>query len=208
MSAASVRYGEGTVGKVYPIVLWATSVMSLLMTIKSLVVYVHMVMLLLLLAIVLLSRLSWERRWARVVSRVLIGLPLAALLLAVTEAIMLACVGESILSAGFGLCLIGIPLVSWILPGAADVAAHRGRYDRWMVRLYSVWMLLMVLADCFSPIRDALVWTWDMDLLRYVWSALAIAQTILCWLCARRLPGEEAPKKQSKKQTRKEKLPQ
>lgn len=202
MPISSVRYGDGTVGKAYPIILWATSVMSLLMTIKSLVVYVHIVMVILLLAIVLMSRLAWERRWARVVSRVLIGLPLAVLLLAVVQAALLVYGGDSIASAAFGLCLIGVPVIGWILPGTAEAAAHRGRYDRWVVRLYSVWLLLMVLADCFSPIKDALVWTWDAQLLRYLWSGLAIAQTVLCFMCARRLPGEEAPRKERKRERR------
>lgn len=95
-----------------------------------------------------------------------------------------------------GVCWFGAPFLCYLSPAAAAAMLFHGEntavYDRLMACLIQP---ALVGAACMALFTDAEIpWTVGGDFLPYIWLILAVATTLIVWLCARiRTPAQEVP---------------
>ena len=154
-----------------------------------------------LVAILLLTRYGWERRGCRVLTRVLTGIPLAGAALFIADLAMNW--GDTTAMLGWleTMCILGGLLLSYLSVGTAYSGIKGGVYDRIIACFCSVWLTVLAAICVFSqPVRYTVLWSWDNDIVRYVWLGMVAAAGILTWLCAFLHTPEEKAARATKKQ--------
>ncbi len=151
------------------------------------------------LAALSLGKWGWEKLVGRVFARLFSGLPwlFAALLLAVN--VLSLSLTKTTVSVFYAMCLIGGPLLTYQGLAAGMVSLHGGRYDRFVACFTYTWLLFISLLTVFSNIEEDIHLTVDSPVLQLVWVGLAIATTLLSWLCLLlRTPEQKAAAKAKK----------
>lgn len=154
-----------------------------------------------LVAILALTHFGWSKRGCRVLARVLTGILWAAAALFVTDLAM--SLGDATAMLGWleTMCILGGLLLSYLSVGAAYISLKGGKYDRIVACFSATWLTaLAAAATLYRPVRYATLWSWDNDVVRYVWLAVVAAAAVLTWLCALVRTPEEAAAALAKKQ--------
>lgn len=183
---------------------WAAAVVGLLLLIDLLVMPLQIGLMLLLFAVVMMTRCGWHSKAARVISRILCLLvPVAATVLFIVDAVLSAMDGVPAMTVLMYASVMAAPLLCWHLPAAAVVADKGGKLDGWILRIVSTYSFVVAVLCCFTSISGYIAWHWDVQALRVVWALLSLAACVLSWVChwhpqdiptapvARRLPEEK-----------------
>ncbi len=162
---------------------WATSLLGIFLLIDTVKSTVHIILLVLTALVLLLCRMYRQHRAARVTVRLLCGLPIVAALVAfIPDMVRMLQEGATLLQALQPMCIIGTPLLCWLLLALFAVARDDGRYDRWMLRVGYLWLVVLVAIACCTAMRQVLVWYTSSPVLQGIWLAFAVVGTVLCWL--------------------------
>lgn len=172
--------------RVCRLTVWLQTVLTLLLTIKTLVMPVYAVLALWLVMELVLARLGRKHRAARVIARVLSALTwvLAALFLLYLALSLVT--GWAAASAAFlrdmsALCL---PVLGAMMPGLTAMALGRGKYDRTVACFGQTWLLLTAVLGRFTAARTQIPWLWDNAAVLSVWLGLVVLATVMVWACA------------------------
>ncbi len=154
-----------------------------------------------LVAILLLTRYGWEKRGCRVLTRVLTGIPLAGAAIFIADLVMSWGDATALLGWLETMCILGGLLLSYLSVGAAYSSMKGGIYDRIVACFCATWLAALAAVCVFSrPVRYTVLWSWDNDIVRYVWLGVVVAAGILTWLCAFLHAPEERAARLAKKQ--------
>lgn len=145
----------------------------------------HLLLVAILVIMWLPARFGWEKKGCRVLVRVLAFIPVPVAGAFVADLIM--CWGDTTAMLNWleTLCILGGLLLSYLSVGIAYVSLKGGVYDRIIACFCTAWLAaLAALATFTLPVRYGILWSWDNDVVRYIWLALVAAAAILTWLCA------------------------
>ena len=172
--------------RVCRLTVWLQAVLTLLLTIKTLVIPVYAVLALWLVIELMLARLGRKHRAARVIARVLSALTWALAALFLLYLALSLITGWAAASAAFvrdmsALCL---PVLGLMMPGLTAVALGRGKYDRTVACFGQTWLLLTAVLALFTAVRAQIPWLWDNTVALYVWLGITALATVMVWACA------------------------
>ncbi len=121
----------------------------------------------------------------RGIARVFTTIPLAAFAVFVVEITM--CWGEELAMQDYWrtLCVMGGLLLSYLSVGTTYAGIHGKLYDKIVACFTATWLAAIALLATFNrTVTYNIVWSWDNDIVRYVWVFFTVAAAILTWVCA------------------------
>jgi len=183
--------------------LWLVSVQSVLgvfLLMKTLLPVVHVVLAALLLAVLLLCYHCWEKRFARVIVRVLTALPVVLVGLFAAD-LVLTLIAEADLTRSFEtMCIIGGVMLSYLAPGILYVSLKEGGYDRGIACFSSTVLAALALVATYnSSVCYNILWSWDSAIVRFAWIVCSVFGAVFTWMCAFVQTPEQKVAKAAKK---------
>lgn len=134
-------------------------------------------------AVWILLKCGWEKRACRVIARLVTGIVwlFAAAFLAETITCIVVGFRETVSTLCSDLCTIMPTVLTWLAVGAVMVGLRGGRYDRVVGCFVQTWLLLTAALCVFTGTKDVLIWSWDNDIVRYIWFGIVAVTTLLMW---------------------------
>ncbi len=134
---------------------------------------------------VVLIRFGWAHRLCRVLTRLLTVIPVLLLALFVTIAVALR---HDTLGLGDQLmfmCSTGGVMLSYFTVGTSLAGMKGCLYDKLIACFTATFLAVTVaIATLSKTMRYELLWSWDNDIVRYVWLGMVVAAAVMAWLAS------------------------
>ena len=160
---------------------WIQGILGVFMLLRSAAGLVHGIMAVLLVLALCLTRYTWDRSGGRIFVRLVTAIVWLVTGAVIATLLSTATSGWETTAEASSLALASIPTVilSWLSPAVIAASNRGGLYDRILALVGEGCLTGCIAVAAFSSQREILLVSWDNDVVRYIWFAIAVATLLL-----------------------------